>query len=201
MPPPPPPERSEPLFPPGYTSLAQLVSAIPSEYSLYHNSIWSSDAMPTFGLFVSSVASQIPIHTTVISVPIQPKVMVRTVNVPMDSLDHPLSVKYVPPPIPLHWGQHPPPPYVPPISGGTYVSGSQTHATRVSQNVGSVPYPSGSSIPSGSGKILYQQPLLAQICYQQLYAPYGSQQRFSSVWICQQHHTCNHTPSSGSSKD
>lgn len=59
----------------------------------------------------------------------------------------------MPPPIPPYGGKQPPPPYVPPVLGGPYVNAPQTHAIRASQNVGSVPYPSGSSIPSGSGQI------------------------------------------------
>ena len=56
------------------------------------------------------------------------------------------------------------------------MSGSQTHTIGVSQTVGSVPNPSGSSIPYGSSQISYQQPLSAHIPYQQLYPLYGSQQ-------------------------
>jgi len=167
MPPPPPPESGEPLFPLGYTSFVQLVSSTPSVSSLYHNPIWLLGAMPTSGPFVSSVASQIPIQTAVSSVHVQPKITVGTVNVLIGSSSPPLSGQYVPPPIPLHGGKQPPPPYVPLVSGVTYVSGSQTHTTGVSQTVGSVPYLGGSSIPSGSSQILYRQPLSTQIPYQQ----------------------------------
>ena len=174
--PPPPLENGEPLFPVGYTSLAQLVSGTPSASSLYDNPIWSSGAMPTSGLFVSNMASQIPVPTAVSSIPVQPTVTVGAINVPISSSGPPLSGLYVPPPIHPHGGQQPSPPYVPPISSGAYVSATQTHATKASQNVGSVPYPGGSSIPSGSSQISYQQPLSAQIPYQQLYPPYGSPQ-------------------------
>jgi len=67
--PPPPPKSSEALFLVGYTSLAQLVSGTPNAPSLYHNPICSSSAMPTSGLFVSNVASKIPVPTPVSSVP------------------------------------------------------------------------------------------------------------------------------------
>lgn len=154
--PPPPPESSGPIFPPGYTSLAQMVSGTSSVSSLYQNSIWSSSTMPTSGLFISNVASQIPIPTTVLSLPVQPTVTVGETNVPISSQGAPLSGQYVPPPIPSYGGKQTPPPYVPPVSGGPYVSAPQTHAIRASQNVSSVPYPSGSSIPSGSGQISYQ---------------------------------------------
>jgi len=109
--------------------------------------------MPTSGLFVSSTTSQIPVQTIVSSVPVQLIVTVGTINVPIGSAGHPLIGQYVPPPIPSDGGKQPHPPYVPLVSGLTYVSGSQTHATKVNQNVGSVPDPSGSSIPSRLGQI------------------------------------------------
>lgn len=102
--PPPPLESNQPLFPAGYTSLAQLVLGTPSASSLYHNPIWSSSAMPTSSPFISSVAYQIPILATVSSVHVQPIVTVEEINVPISSLGPPLSGKYVPPPIPRHGG-------------------------------------------------------------------------------------------------
>lgn len=113
--PPPPLQSSEPLSPASYTSLAQLVSGTPSVSSLYHNPIWSSSAMPTSGPFVSNVATQIPISTTVVSVPVQLTFTVGVINVPISSLGPPLSGQYVSPPIPSHGGKQPPPPYVPPF--------------------------------------------------------------------------------------
>jgi len=89
--PPPPPEISGPIFPPGYTSLAQLVSCTPSVSSLYHNPILSSGTRPTLGLFVSNVASQIPVPTKVLLVPVQLTVTVGEINVPISSQGPPLS--------------------------------------------------------------------------------------------------------------
>ena len=102
IPPPPLPQSSEPLFPPSYASLAQLVLGTPSAPSVYHSHIWSSGTMPTSSSFVSSVTSQIPVPTVVSSVPVQPTVMVGTVNVPIGSSSPPLSEQYVSPPIPPH---------------------------------------------------------------------------------------------------
>jgi len=55
---------------------------------------------PTSGPFFSNAASQIPIQTVVSSVPVQPKVMVGTVNVPI-SPSTPLSTTTVVTPPPL----------------------------------------------------------------------------------------------------
>lgn len=63
------PENSGLMVPHGYTTLAQLVLGNTSASSLYQNPIWSSNAMPTFGLFVPNVTSQIPVQTAVTSVP------------------------------------------------------------------------------------------------------------------------------------
>lgn len=98
--PPPPVENSGPIFPPGYTSLAQLVSGTPSVSSLYHNPIWSSGAMPTSSPFVSNATSQIPVPTAVLSVHVQPTIAIGAINVPISSQGPLLSGQYVPPPIP-----------------------------------------------------------------------------------------------------
>lgn len=116
--PPPPRESRWPLFPSNYTYLAQLVSGTPSVSSLYHNPIQSSGTMPTSGPLVSYVASQTPVLTVVSSVPIQPTVMVGAINVTIGSQGPPLSRQYVPPTIPPHGGQRPPPSYVRLVSSG-----------------------------------------------------------------------------------
>lgn len=162
--PPPPPESNGPIFPPSYTSWDQLVLSTPSASSLYHRSVCFKRGLPqscTNCSFVSSYTNNSHDWGN---------------QCPKCSQDPPLSGKYMPPPIPLSGRQHPPLPYVPPVSSGPYVSAPQNHATEVSQNVGSVPYPSGSSIPFGLGQIPYQQPFSAQIPYQKSYLPYGAQQ-------------------------
>lgn len=155
MPHPPLLETSEPLFPPIYTYFAHSGSVSPSASSFYHNPLWSSSAMPTSSPFFSSATYKIPIQNVASSVLVQLTITIGTNNVPIISLSHPLSDQLVPPPTPPHGGQQPYPLYAPFISSGNYVSGSQTNVTRVNQNVGSVPYPSGSCIPSGSCQILY----------------------------------------------
>ena len=153
----PPPESSEPLFMLGYTSLVHLVLGTLSTSSLYHQLIWSFGITPTTGMFVSTMDFQIPVQIAVSSIPIQTTITVGTINVRIGS-STPLSTskvvtpptlswKYLPNPIPLHGGK-PPPPYVPHVSGGTYVSVSQTHVMGASQTLG--------SIPSGCGQIHYQ---------------------------------------------
>lgn len=51
------PETSGPMFPHGYTTLAQLVSGTPSASSLYQNPIWYSNYMPTSGPFILNMTS------------------------------------------------------------------------------------------------------------------------------------------------
>jgi len=134
---------------PRHTSLGHLVSGTPSAYSLYHHLIWSSGITTTSGPFVSNIDSKIPVQTIASLVPLQPTVMVGTISVLIGTstplltstiiTPPPLTGKYVPTPIPLHGGK-PPSPYVPPLFGGAYMSGSQTHIIRESQTIGTIPY-------------------------------------------------------------
>ena len=57
------PETSGPMLPHGYTTLAQLVLSTPSASSLYQNPTWSSNAMPTLGLFIPNMTSQPTVQT------------------------------------------------------------------------------------------------------------------------------------------
>ena len=65
------PETSGPMFSPGYTTLAYLVSSTPSASYLYQKPIWSSNSMPTSGLFILNVTSQTSLQNFVMLVPVQ----------------------------------------------------------------------------------------------------------------------------------
>lgn len=144
------PETSGLMFPRGYTTLAQLVSETPSASSLHKNPIWSSNAMPTTGLFIPNVTSQIYVQTSVTPVPVQPTIPSKLVPLfqtyisvqlivsgqVSTSFSTPLSSGHN---VPLLGGKNP---IIPLMSSGTRVSGSQPHMVGVNQTYsGHIPNP------------------------------------------------------------
>ena len=130
--------------------MAQLVSGTPNASSLYQNPIWSSNAMPTFGLFIPNVTSHIPVQIVVISTFHSGETDNFSLHV-CKFLS--LSIKWRKCTTSLFtvWGKNP---KFPLISSGTHVSGSQPHMVGVSQpNLSGIP---NLIDPSRVGNILFQ---------------------------------------------